>query len=67
MDKTLQDHDLEGFVHTAYHYYTIRSELALRAARKSSHNSMCQNCIKTLLRAMKRALKNETPRPLVWP
>ena len=53
---------MEGFVHTAYHYYTIRSELALRAA-PSGHNSMCQNSIKTLLRAMKRALRNETPRP----
>ena len=50
-------------VHTAYHYYTIRSELALRAARESGHNSMCQNGIKTLLRAMKRALRKETPRP----
>jgi hypothetical protein len=48
-----------GFVHTAYHYYTIRSELALTAARASGHNSMCQNSIKTLLRAMKRALKKQ--------
>ena len=57
------DSDLWSIFHTAYQYYTIRSELALRAAPESGHNSMCQNSIKTLLRAMKRALKNETPRP----
>ena len=37
--------------------FTSRPELALRAARESGHNSICQNGLKVLLRATVRTLQ----------
>ena len=42
----------------AYIEFTTRPELALRAARESGHNSMCQNGLTVLLRATVRARRS---------